>query len=99
MIDSLEFHLRAAGLHRGVNADDRAISASMWGVTILSLCIFGLACTQPPRPPAGEANAGIDSLNARLVRAYRARDPVAYAALYTDTAVFEWPAQILNASG
>ena len=60
-------------------------------VTILSLCIFNLACTQPPRPPAGEANAGIDSLNARLVRAYRTRDPVAYAALYTDTAVFEWP--------
>jgi ketosteroid isomerase-like protein len=31
-------------------------------------------------------------LNARLVRAYRSRDPQAYAALYTDTAVFEWPA-------
>jgi ketosteroid isomerase-like protein len=39
-----------------------------------------------------EANAGIDSLNARLVDAYRTRDPQAYAALYTDTAVFEWPA-------
>jgi ketosteroid isomerase-like protein len=31
-------------------------------------------------------------LNARLVSAYQHRDPQAYAALYTDTAVFEWPA-------
>jgi uncharacterized protein (TIGR02246 family) len=38
------------------------------------------------------ANAGIDSLNARIVQAYRHHDPQAYAALYTDTAVFEWPA-------
>jgi ketosteroid isomerase-like protein len=38
------------------------------------------------------ANTGIDSLNARLVDAYRRRDPAAYAALFTDTAVFEWPA-------
>src|SRR2546421_6115881 len=27
-----------------------------------------------------------------FVRAYRTHDPQAYAALYTDTAVFEWPA-------
>lgn len=39
-----------------------------------------------------EASVGIDSLNARLVQVYRHRDPQAYAALYTDTAVFEWPA-------
>ena len=39
-----------------------------------------------------QSGAGIDSLNARLVRAYRAHDPQAYAALFTDTAVFEWPA-------
>jgi len=31
-------------------------------------------------------------LNARVVQAYRRHDPQAYAALYTDTAVFEWPA-------
>ena len=36
--------------------------------------------------------AGLDSLNARLEDAYRRRDTVAYAALYTDSAVFEWPA-------
>jgi len=61
-------------------------------VTILSLGIAGLACSPPPRPAAGEATAGIDSLNARLVEAYRTHDPQAYAALYTDTAIFEWPA-------
>ena len=59
---------------------------------ILSLCILGLACRQPSRPSAGEATAGIDSLNARLVQAYRSHDARLYAALYTDTAVFEWPA-------
>lgn len=65
--------------------------------SLLPLCAAGLACAQPSRPPtagagAARADAGIDSLNARLVRAYRTRDPRAYAALYTDTAVFEWPA-------
>jgi len=61
-------------------------------VTILSLGIAGLACSPPPRPSTAEATAGIDSLNARLVQAYRTHDPQAYAALYTDTAIFEWPA-------
>src|SRR2546427_3795966 len=60
-------------------------------VAVVSLCIVGLAC-QPSRPSTGEAAAGIDSLNAALVRAYRSHDPRAYAALYTDTAVFELPA-------
>ena len=31
-------------------------------------------------------------MNARVVQAYRSHDPQTYAALYTDTAVFEWPA-------
>ncbi len=61
-------------------------------VAILPLCVACLACGQRSRPSAGEANGGIDSLNARVVQAYRSHDPVAYAALYTDTAVFEWPA-------
>jgi ketosteroid isomerase-like protein len=61
-------------------------------VSIVSLCIAGLACSGPPRPSVRDASAGIDSLNARLVDAYRRRDPQAYAALYTDTAAFEWPA-------
>jgi ketosteroid isomerase-like protein len=59
---------------------------------ILSLGIAGLACSPPPRLAAGAASGGIDSLNAHLVQAYRSRDARAYAGLYTDTAVFEWPA-------
>lgn len=51
-----------------------------------------VACSAEARAPASDANAGIDSLNAQLVRSYRNRDPRAYGALYTDTAVFEWPA-------
>jgi len=59
---------------------------------IVALGIACFACAQPSRLSVAEATAGIDSLNAALVRAYRSHDPVAYAALYTDTAVFEWPA-------
>ena len=54
------------------------------------LCLTGLACR------SGRSNvdaaAGIDSLNARITQAYRTHDPKAYGALYTDSAVFEWPA-------
>ncbi|MEO5815536.1 MAG: nuclear transport factor 2 family protein [Gemmatimonadaceae bacterium] len=55
------------------------------------LCCTLLACS-PPAVTAGDAKAGIDSLNARLVQSYRNHDPKAYGALYTDSAVFEWPA-------
>jgi len=41
---------------------------------------------------AANVDAGVDSLNARLSKAYRDRDPVAYGRLFTDSAVFEWPA-------
>jgi len=61
-------------------------------VVILSLCLLAAACSSSSVPSVVQANAGIDSLNARLADAYRTRDPQAYAALYTDTAVFEWPA-------
>ena len=63
-------------------------------------CALAFACA-PGEPPAAAnagavdvqaATAGLDALNARLADAYRRRDPAAYAALYTDTAVFEWPA-------
>ena len=50
-----------------------------------------LACS-PPARTLSDANAGIDSLNARISDAYRKHDPAAYAALYTDSAIFEWPA-------
>jgi ketosteroid isomerase-like protein len=59
--------------------------------TILSFCVASLACS-PPRPATDQTNAGIDSLNERVMQAYRTSDPQAYAALWTDTAVFEWPA-------
>jgi uncharacterized protein (TIGR02246 family) len=41
---------------------------------------------------ADDANPAIDSLNARIAQAYRDHDPSAYAKLFTDTTVFEWPA-------
>jgi len=61
--------------------------------------IAQLACTSEQRAAsatrdtaAANAEAGVDSLNARLSKAYRDRDPVAYGRLFTDSAVFEWPA-------
>lgn len=59
---------------------------------VLSLFSAVAACSRSADESAGSADAGIDSLNARLVQAYRTRDPRSYGALYTDTAVFEWPA-------
>ena len=58
----------------------------------ISLLVGGAACSQTPRRSLSESSARIDSLNARLVDAYRTRDPRIYAALFTDSAVFEWPA-------
>jgi ketosteroid isomerase-like protein len=53
-----------------------------------------VACAGEPSPTPSSANAdaGVDSLNARLSKAYRDHDPVAYGRLFTDSAVFEWPA-------
>jgi Domain of unknown function (DUF4440) len=61
----------------------------------IAVALFFLLACAPERPPAqsaGDANAGVDSLNARISRAYRDHDPVAYGRLFTDSAVFEWPA-------
>ena len=55
---------------------------------LLLPCIVALACGPSARPADA---AAIDSLNAHLIEAYRTRDPRAYAALFTDSAVFEWP--------
>ena len=60
-------------------------------LALASLGFVSAACAST-RTPTANANTGIDSLNARLVSAYRARDPQAYAAIFTDSAVFEWPA-------
>jgi hypothetical protein len=53
-----------------------------------------LACATERRTTSGttSVDAGVDSLNARLAKAYRDRDPIAYGAIFTDSAVFEWPA-------
>src|SRR5688500_20199120 len=71
---------------------------------VVTLFVLGAACSDASRESPGgtgtgrntgadaAADAGIDSLNTRLVDAYRRRDPTAYGALYTDSAVFEWPA-------
>jgi uncharacterized protein (TIGR02246 family) len=62
---------------------------------VVSFFVWGAACSQASPPPAdgtAAANAGIDSLNARIAQAYRDHDPSAYAKLFTDTTVFEWPA-------
>ena len=55
------------------------------------ISIASLACSRSATQ-ARDVSAGIDSLNARLVSAYRNRNPQAYAALFTDSAMFEWPA-------
>src|SRR2546427_12658086 len=68
-----------------------AKSLSVFGIYAIAARGALLAC-RTAGPSAADATAGIDSLNAALVRAYRSHDPRAYAALYTDTAVFEWPA-------
>lgn len=62
------------------------------GVAAIAFLVLHAACSEGPRESPNEAGAGIDSLNARLVQAYRSRDPRAYGTLYTDSAVFEWPA-------
>ena len=63
---------------------------------LAAACAAIVACAPAPSTTssvdADAANAGIDTLNARLVQAYRRRDPAAYGALYSDSAVFEWPA-------
>ena len=64
-------------------------------VVVIFTCVAvvcGACASSSPASEAATANAGIDSLNARLSNAYRTRDPAAYSALFTDSAVFEWPA-------
>ena len=65
-------------------------SALIVAASVASLA--AIACSPTPRAAGAQGNVGIDSLNARVVDAYRRHDPTAYGALYTDSAVFEWPA-------
>jgi ketosteroid isomerase-like protein len=82
---------RAAAELRALARRARTMKTCISAVAI-SLFVLGAACSRAPRQSGHEASANIDSLNARLVQAYRTRDPRAYGALYTDSAVFEWPA-------
>lgn len=66
----------------------RTVGVAMLGAVMLGAAMVGAACAAP----AGDDVAGLDAMNARLVDAYRREDPAAYAALFTDTAVFAWPA-------
>ena len=72
------------------------IAGKDWNVirrALVASFVLGVGCSPTPRgSDVDGANAGIDSLNVRLVQSYRNRDPRTYAALYTDTGVFEWPA-------
>ena len=54
--------------------------------------IWCVGCTKAPQPTAAGLEPGIDSLNAKLSQAYRSRDPRIYGTLFTDSALFEWPA-------
>jgi ketosteroid isomerase-like protein len=86
-----------------IRASDRAASNRTSRTTArralaCAVLVASLACRADQRatPASGataaDAGAGVDSLNARLSKAYRDHDPVAYGALFTDSAVFEWPA-------
>jgi ketosteroid isomerase-like protein len=58
----------------------------------MTLLLVTASCSEATsRRSSGDAAAGIDSLNARLIQAYRGHDVKAYGALYTDSAIFEWP--------
>ena len=63
-------------------------------LSVVAIAAASLACTTEQRATSGttSVDAGVDSLNARLAKAYRDHDPVAYGAVFTDSAVFEWPA-------
>ena len=60
---------------------------------VVALAVSGAcAAGRDETPSTAGVETGVDSLNARLSKAYRDHDPVAYGKLFTDSAVFEWPA-------
>ena len=56
------------------------------------MCAAVVGCSAVERPERPRPDHALDSLNARIAHAYAVKDPRAYAALFTDSAVFEWPA-------
>ncbi|MEO8561725.1 MAG: nuclear transport factor 2 family protein [bacterium] len=67
------------------------IARSRCGRLVVALVIAS-ACSRPGESAAPPDATGIDSLNARLERTYHDHDAARYAALFTDSAMFEWPA-------
>jgi ketosteroid isomerase-like protein len=70
----------------------RVVGGTLRVVSAVAALVFVGACSSNRGPSTTEVTAELDSLNARVVQAYRAHDPQAYGSLYTDSAVFEWPA-------
>ena len=68
----------------------RRFVLAVWPIVTSGLFAVAACSTRPVT--TADANAEIDSLNARIARAYRQHDPQAYARLWTDTASCEWPA-------
>ena len=61
-------------------------------IALALMLIVSIGVAVRAQVQASRTGGGIDGLNARLSDAYRRRDPRAYAALFTDSATFEWPA-------
>lgn len=78
----------------GISRPGRGAAVTARRLAIALALGASLACAADRRavPSSADANAGVDSLNVRLSKAYRDHDPVAYGKLFTDSAVFEWPA-------
>lgn len=72
--------------------DSAAMSARLLSIALALGVTLACATDRPATTSSADVNAGVDSLNARLSKAYRDHDPVAYGKLFTDSAVFEWPA-------
>ena len=71
----------------------KRVQFALAGVAAISLLLWSAACAAvPQRPDRRDANAALDTVNAGIAHAYAVKDPRAYAALFTDSASFEWPA-------
>lgn len=57
---------------------------------VLGMALAASAASAQAR--STHADRGIDLLNARIVQAYREHDHAKYGGLFTDSAIFEWPA-------
>jgi ketosteroid isomerase-like protein len=57
---------------------------------VTSAAVVLLGCGMSMPDPGADAVAELDALSERVVAAHRTRDPLALAALQTDSVVFEW---------